>query len=988
MKLINGHLNTVYSFFNSTISIDDLFKTLEKNQISFFSVTEINNFFSYGPILAKTFNSNFKPIFGLELDAKIADKKYRYILYPKSKEGLKSLFLLSNLAINNSDITLADLLVIKDIAIVEHPLLGFYALTKQKNFFNNYFYSFQFFDLEANEDFIIENLNKTLIINCNQILDIADNAIIEVLHSLNNEKNNTYLYNLNFEFEVKNKLEEKLINQTNEFLKSSYFEINEVKYVIPEFKNSENMSSFDYLKFLIMKNIPKKFKKAEWTNEYIERLNFEFDIIQKLKFENYFLIIQDWVNWAKNNNIAIGPGRGSAAGSLICYLLNITEIDPLKYDLIFERFLNPSRVSMPDIDIDVQDDRRQEILDYIQQKYGKEYVANIVTFSTLGKKSAIRDVLRIHNVNSSTINNISKAISMSELSLQEEYEHNKIFRNAIDVLDNFEPYLAMKVVSETAKLEGLYRQTGTHAAGIIIGLEKLNTLIPTYDLSGYQQSQISMEYLEKFGLIKMDILGLKTLTTIKQIVNEINEHGNKFELKDIDYNDKKTFDLMSSGNTAGVFQLEGFGMINAIKKVKISNFDDIVAIISLFRPGPMENLDVYAKRKFGKEEMPKIHPKYDEILKPTYGVIVYQEQIMQIVQAIANMSFAEADNIRRIISKKKHDELPKIKKEFLANALSNNVSSTDALKIYNNIEKFADYGFNKSHAVAYATLAYQLAYLKTHYPLEFYNSVISSAHGSHTTISKYVAEARSNNIDILSPDINISDINSVIYNNKIYLPLIMIKGLGPETAKEIIENRKKYGPYKNFEHFYLASSYINQFGNSTLSLLIKASALRQFGYNQATLLNEIENNSDLKILANFFKNNPNKISEKEILNYEPDKILETDFLTQTDNEVELLGSPYNFSITSKYEKDGMRLNDLRNNVEYLIYVYCNKVTRRMTKFNKPYYSIDFQDSSKKIIVQAYNELKDKNWMDMSKSIVKIKLIKKEDRYLLLDWWKI
>ena len=990
MKLINGHLNTIYSFMNSAIQPQDFLDRIRENNCEYFSITERNNFFSLGYFLQNTQNSNLKPIFGLDLDLILEENKYRYILYPQNKEGLIELYKISHKILSNQDIYLKDVILIKNIFIVEHPLFGKYALTKdnsQTSLFSNYYFSFQYDKLAENEDFIAKNLNKCLIINHNVILDITENWIINILNHIENRNEKMFFEELQFDYEPKNQLETFLINQTNDFFKKCYIEFDKKQYVIPSFKNDENLSSIDYLKKLLAKNIKQKFSKETFTNVYSKRVSFEFDIIKKLKFEDYFLIIQDWVNWAKSNNIAIGPGRGSAAGSLICYLLNITEVDPIKHGLIFERFLNPDRVSMPDIDIDVQDNRRDEIIEYLINKYGFEYVASIVTFSSLGKKSAIRDVLRAYEISTIDINIISKSISNKPISLKEEYKTNKYFANALQNASKNDEAFASSLVDETSKLEGFYRQTGTHAAGIIIGHKKLTELIPTYVVDNNMlQTQISMEYLESFGLIKMDILGLKTLTTIKDLVDYINANKkSNFNLNQINYNDKLTFELLSTGNTIGIFQLEGYGMINAIRKIGISNFEDIVAIISLFRPGPMENIDEYAKRKQGKSQIPKVNDKYDAILANTYGVIVYQEQIMQIVQTVANMSFSQADLVRRAISKKDLTQMHKIKQEFIDKAVANHYSLKEATLIYDNIEKFADYGFNKSHAVAYATIAYQMAYLKAHFPLEFYASIISSAHGTHETIAKYVAEAQTMGIHILSPDINLSDSNAVIHNGKIILPFTMIKGIGPETVKQIVNNRREYGPYKDFEHFMIASSLIKQFGKSTIELLIKASVFRNFDLNQKSLLNAIDDNSNLTTIINVMKDTDEH--KKLLKNYKPKceiEKLSDDYTFDANNENELLGDVYNFSLTKKYEIEGQRLIDLHLFVEYVIYVYCSGVMKKQTSQGRTYYLINLQDSTQKISFAIYDNKLD--YLQLNKKIVKVKLIKKEfNRYILKDW---
>ena len=991
MKLINGHLNTIFSFLKSTIDPQSLIIFLEKNEQQYFCITEFDNFFSLAFFKNNNLNGKLKPIFGLNINLSVNDNEYEYILYPQNFEGLLNLYSLSSDVLSNKKVSLSDVILLENIDIVEHPINGMYAKTKQKFIYSNYYYSFEFNEIKEHEEFIKKNLNKCLIINHYCLFDELDNSIIKILSK--EKQNNRFLQSINFEFEINNQFEEFLINQTNDFLINHYFEVKNNNYIIPNFKNEENFDPSKFLVDLLKKQIKQKFNKDTWTLEYQNRLNLELNTIKSLKFENYFLIIQDWINWAKSNDILIGPGRGSAAGSLICYLLNITEIDPLKHGLIFERFLNKDRVSMPDIDTDVQDNKRQEIIKYIINKYGSENVSNIVTFSTLGKKSAIRDVLRINQANSelitsNVINKISKSISAKNELITEEIKTNKYLNQELDNLKD--KSLKDKIIYETSKLEGLYRQTGTHAAGIIIGHKKISEIIPTYYVEdNVLQSQVSMEYLENFGLIKMDILGLKTLTTIKEILNNIKTNtGKDINLKTIDYNDAKTLYLLSQGDTLGIFQLESYGMIKAIKKIQINNFNDIVAIISLYRPGPMDNLNIYASRKLGKEPIPSIHKEYDRILKSTYGIIIYQEQIMQIMQVVAKMSFSEADTIRRIISKKKIDDMISIKNSFIKNAINNNYSEKDAIEIFNNIEKFASYGFNKSHAVAYATLAYQMAYLKAYYPLEFYSSIISSAHGDQDLISKYVSEASNAGIKIESPEINYSSNIAQIINNKIYLPLSMIKGMGPETTKLIIENRKKYGLYSSFLHFLACTSLIKQFGLSTLELLIQSNSLRNFKYNQKTLLTEISNkNNDLMLYLDNIKykieENLDSIKNKQ---YNPSEIIEDDYDFELNNEIELLGQVYNFSLTKKYEVDGQRLIDLHKNNEYIIYLYCSKIIKKKTKFGNDYCTIYLQDSSQKIVFNIWNAKDD--YLKMDNKIIKAKLIKKDAKDFILKEWSV
>ncbi|WP_412031596.1 DNA polymerase III subunit alpha [Metamycoplasma buccale] len=991
MKLINGHLNTTFSFLESCIQANEAIKKAKENGMEYLCITEHTNFFSMPLFIQKCSENNIKPIFGLDIDLMVDQKLFRYILLPVNKKGFDELSEISYQSLSGKSQTLSEIILFKNIYIIEHPLYGFYALTKQVFEFQNYYYSFQFNSIQSNKDFIKSHVLKSLIINHNIISEFEDNDVLKVLRIMKNqEEKDNYIFDpLEFDFECNNELQETLIKNTNILIKNCYFEFKKQEYILPKFKNDKNISSEEYLLTLIKQKLVKVFKKEEWTKEYEKRLQYELSIINKLKFADYFLIIQDWINWAKNNDIAIGPGRGSSSGSLVSYILGITEVDPLKYGLIFERFLNPERVSMPDIDTDVQDDRRQEVIKYLVNKYGFDNVANIVTFSALGKKSAIRDVMRAYNVSPIQINLVSKTISNDDISLLEEYKKNKRFAIKLNELNPNDSEFANKIVNVTSKLEGFYRQTGTHAAGVVIGAKKIKELVPTYKVDDeIQQTQISMEYLEEFGLLKMDVLGLKTLTTIKEIVAQIEESRNiKIDLSKIPYDDHVTFKLLTNGNTIGVFQLESYGMIKTLKEVKVNKFEDIVAIISLFRPGPMENLHVYAKRKEKLEVIPQVTEKYDEVVKDTYGIIIYQEQIMQICQVVANMTFAEADNVRRIISKKKLDEMQAIKINFISRAIKNGYSSLLANQIYENIEKFAEYGFNKSHAVSYAITSYQMAYLKAHYPLEFYTAIISSAHGTHETIFKYVEEAKRMGISILSPDINLSKQNATVYNNKIILPFTMIKGLGPETIKLIVSNRDKIGKYTNFLHMFVSLLSIKSFGIANIELLIKSNALRSFGFNQATLLNEIDkDNSDLRLLFKVKKTENSSLFDyqEDIKNYQPTEILETNTEEETKNEIDLLGNSYNFSITSQYEKVGTRLADMHIGNEYLTILYCSNVIKRKSKSsNRDYYIVDLQDSTDKISIFVYANKPE--LLEIKNKIIQVTIIKTLDKYILRNW---
>ncbi|PZW00598.1 DNA polymerase III subunit alpha [Metamycoplasma auris] len=992
MKLLNLHLNTTYSFLQSTITVDEAISKALENNVEYLVFSEKNHFFSLGEANLKCIKNNLKPIFGLDVFLQVNNKEFRYNLFAKNKEAFYNLKLISYLLLSGRKFSVDEILEnYLDIILVENPHLSYFKETKIEIENKNYYIGIEFDELDSYLDSIDQNKN-ILIFNNFNILSLDDYSIIELLNKMSNRNSDLNLGNsFNFQFDSSLEIINRLFLRTNEFIKSLYFPLEKKEYLLPKFENDKNLQSDEYLKFLVFKKIRESVQLTSLFQQdiYATRLEKELNIIAKMNFSDYFLIVQDWVNWAKNNDIAIGPGRGSAAGSLVCFVLGITEIDPIKYNLIFERFLNTKRISTPDIDIDVQDDKRYQVINYLISKYGYDRVNNIVTFSTLGKKSAIRDVLRAYGTVPSKINSISKLISSNDDDLNEEYEKNTFLKKELEQLNSNDSEFASKVISQTSRISGFYRQIGTHAAGIIISSTPIIESIPiSKNVDNFLQTQISLEYLEYFGLIKMDILGLKTLTTIKEIESLINSKypNNKIDWEKINYYDKKTFELLSSGSTLGVFQVESPVMIKGLKEIQIDNFNDIAAVISLNRPGPIAYVSNYAKRKKGIEIIPSISIEYDKIVNATYGIIIYQEQIMQIAQKISNMPFEEADLLRKIISKKQANEMVRIKNEFINKAIQNGYDSKVANDIFNNIEKFADYGFNKSHAIAYSTLTFKMAYLKANYPLEFYASCITSANGAQATIAKYVNEAKNMGIEFISPNINKSTDIARIEDNKIVLPLGLIKGIGPEMVKLIVENRFEVKGYKNFVHCLLSLSKIKSLGRATLELLIKSGTFRDFNLSQQTMINELDSKSDLNI---FIRENITETNEKilnKVINYQLIDNNEDDEVLLQTNEIELLGQSYNYFATSKYEIEGNRLINTRSNNEYILIAQCVDVVERINKYRTKQQILYFQDSSYKVVsIQfKYNEELKK----LKNKIVKIKFIRRKENWIDLIDFKV
>ncbi len=630
------------------------------------------------------------------------------------------------------------------------------------------------------------------------------------------------------------------------------------------------------------------------TREYIDRLNYEINVIESMGYLDYFLIVADYVNEAKKRGYPIGPGRGSAAGALVSYCLGITDVDPLKYNLFFERFLNPERISMPDIDVDISDINRNDIIEYIANRFGNKRMSYIVTFSTIGAKQAIRDVGRIFSINQLDINSFASACKGSDMSLDENRkaypEFDKLCRDS---------YFG-EIYNLAKMIEGYIRQSSIHAAGIILNDEELEKIIPTSKtLDNKLICQYESIYIEEQGFLKMDILGLRNLTIIDNVVKRIRNRGIQFNLSNIPFDDKKTFLTLNAGLTKGIFQLESSGITQALKEVKISSFDDIVALLALYRPGPMQFIKTYAETKNRGLPIKKISPEIDYILAPTYGVIIYQEQIMQIVQIVASFSLGEADLFRRAISKKDESKMSGLKDRFISGALKNKYPKEVALKIYDMIYSFANYGFNKSHSVAYAIISYQMAYLKANYPAEFYAALLDSQSLNDASFVKYLNEFSLSDIKLCIPDINQSEKHYKVRYNKIILPFTAIKGLPIDVINAILNERKVNGPFKDYLQFF--KRLVNyDIDVKHIKTLIKAGALDSFNYNRSSLL----------MNANvFYSYAQNSNSQFSLLSEEDEKRIQPIFKkipedesTKIDDEVETIGILLSSSLFSKYEK--------------------------------------------------------------------------------------
>ena len=572
---------------------------------------------------------------------------------------------------------------------------------------------------------------------------------------------------------------------------------------------------------------------------YDTRLQYEVSVISNMKFSGYFLIVSDYINWAKSNNIPVGPGRGSGAGSLVAWCLSITDLDPIRFGLIFERFLNPDRISMPDFDIDFCQEGRDDVIKYVKDKYPNK-VAQIITFGKLQARMALRDIGRVLGLPYGRVDQLCKMIPFDPsrpLSLAESIA----IEPRLQKEEKNDPIIK-KLINYSLQLEGLYRNVATHAAGVVIGDRDLDELVPLYkDLSStlpIPVTQFDMKSSEETGLVKFDFLGLKTLTVIKKTIDFIHKDDASFDISKIDLSDKKTFELLGSGETMGIFQLESSGMREVLKQLKPNQFEDIIALVALYRPGPMQNIPTYIARKHGKEQPDYLHENLKDILKETYGVIIYQEQVMQIAQALSGFSASKADILRKAMGKKKSAEMERQKKDFIEGAINNGISKDQAIYIFQLVEKFAQYGFNKSHAAAYALIAFQTAYLKTHYPIYFFCASMNTELSNTDKLNLFYEELKRLNIDIKPPNINYSFAEFLPRNKTIYYALSAIKAVGYEAISNIVEERKKNGIFNSVSNF-LSRTDSKNLNKLQLEGLIKSGSLDTLDENRKKLFEKV-----------------------------------------------------------------------------------------------------------------------------------------------------
>ncbi len=812
-------IRTDYSLLSSLIKIKELISFLKEHNITTCGILDLN-LYGVGEFYNTCLEHNIKPIIGL--DVMLND--HHLYLYAKNYRGYQNLIKL-NTIVTQRPLSIQELKKYQSNLITVLPMAS-QSLYQDISSFMSELYLGYWNDFEKKNALIISQK----IVWLNQVLALKSETTkyLNYLKIINEERPTDNEYANNYFIVPTNQND---IKTTIDFAALIDLKIPTNPLLLPKY-DEKIKDSWSYLANLSKKGLEKRLPK-EIPPVYLERLKYELAVIQKMGFEDYFLIVYDYVKYAKKNNILVGPGRGSAAGSLVSYVLGITNVDPIKYQLLFERFLNPDRVTLPDIDLDFEFTKREQVINYIKERYGNDQVALIMTYGTLSSKQVIRDVGKCLELDSYLIDQIANLLD-PKLSLKMNLRNPKLKT----LIDNDEKLHQLFVVS--LHLEGLKRHISTHAAGIVIANQPLENIIPIAKTGEMLLTGITMDYLEQNGLLKMDLLALKNLTIIQNVIELIYQDTKQIiNLNELPLDDQKAIKLFNQVETTGIFQFETNGMKNFLTKLKPTCFADIIAATALFRPGPMENIDTFIKRKTGQEKITYLHPLLETILTETYGIIVYQEQIMQILVAMGGYTYAEADNIRRAMSKKKKEVIEHEKEIFVAKAIKQGIKEEIATNVYDLILKFANYGFNKAHSVPYALISYQMAYLKSNYPEYFMANLLNMNIGSDLKTKEYLDEIKKYDIKILKPDINQSTATYQISSNGILLPLNSIKNIGENSVKAIVDERIKNGLYQDYFDF-IARLYKQNINRQTIEYLIDGGAFNSLAINRQTLLNNLD----------------------------------------------------------------------------------------------------------------------------------------------------
>lgn len=817
-----------YSLLSSLLKVDDIINYAKQSNISSIAISD-TNMYATMEFINKCKKENIKPIIGLHIlleDASI-------VLYAKNHNGYKSLIKLSTIQ-SERKAQVEDLAKYNNEVIAILPFESKEKYNELTNIYSDLYIGYTN-KKEATEALL--QTKKVVFFRESLYLTKNDEDTLPYLYRIRDGKtiSDDYIYETaNHELIIKNIMDLSdnagLIN-TQVISDNCNLEFPPSKLLLPIYPCDDPSK---YLFELCKAGLSKRLN-GNVPENYRQRLSYELKIIDEMGFPNYFLVVYDFIKYSKKNKILVGPGRGSAAGSLVAYSLGITDIDPIEYDLLFERFLNPERKTMPDIDTDFPDNRRGEVIDYVIEKYGKRRVCGIVTFGTLSAKQVIRDVSRVLNIPQYKVDSLCKFIpGVTKEKLKDFYAKNQAFKARVD-----SDTLLSNMFQIATKLEGFPRHTSSHAAGIVMCQVDLDEVIPLTTGDGMYLTGYTMEYLEDLGLLKMDFLGLKNLTIIDNILTDIkNQTGEIIEFTKIPLDDKETLNIFETANTSGIFQFESTGMRNFLRRFKPNTFEDIFAAIALFRPGAAVNIDSYIRRKHKEEKITYLDKCLEPILKDTYGILIYQEQIIQLANIYAGYTLGEADILRRAMSKKKVDLLKAEEDKFIEKSLQKGHAYDQAKKIFDLILNFAGYGFNRSHSVAYSIIAYKMAYLKTHYKTIFFANLLTNVIGSESKTHEYIMEAKANKIDVIKPTINKSSDRYIVEENKIIYPISNIRTIG-SVISEVIKKARGREPFTDIYDCF-SRLYIEGLGKKNFETLILADVFKEFNYNRATLIYNLD----------------------------------------------------------------------------------------------------------------------------------------------------
>lgn len=971
------YVQTEYSILQSACKIKPLIEKLKEQHLHSCAIVDEGTMYGTIKFYQECNKNNIKPVIGLKVKYHYNDKTNNIVLLAINNFGYQNLMKISSrlqLTNNNIDFEYLQKTTMGLIAILPYEEsivqkylerndaknaiqtlellreiysdfyigLGIKSITNS-NFIDNYFkllknYNYQFVALPK-----VSFINESDYDAYTTLKAIKNNGVL--VEGIENDKNN-YLHDVkSVETIYYNHYD--MLENTSKISNMCNVQIEFGKYQLPLYESG--LDSFAYLKELCSIGLEKRMQNFEYSydkRKYYDRLNYELNVINEMGFSDYFLIVYDYVKYAKKNNIFVGPGRGSAPASLVAYSLGITEIDPLYYNLLFERFLNKERLSMPDIDIDFPDDRRDEVIRYVGKKYGKNRVAHILTFGTFKIRQAINDCARVFKLNDVKTKEIYKHLqAVNTYKVYDNPSLKTLIEASSDLqllMNNYEDI--NKVLTIACKIQDIPRNISTHAAGIVITKFDLVNYTPLDEgLDEIYQTQYEAKDLEALGLLKMDFLGLKNLTNIAKTIELIRKDIPDFTLPKNE-NDYDTYKMMREGDLTGVFQLESAGMRKVIMQLKTSTFDDITHALALYRPGPMDIIPSFIRRKFNEEKVEYPHKDLEPILKETYGMIVYQDQIMLIACKFAGYTLGRADILRRAVSKKKKEVLEQERINFVESSVNRGYSSDTANMIYDYIVKFADYGFNKAHSVAYAKIAYLTAYLKCHYFAYYMSTLMTSFMGSSSEMLEYTKEATKKNVEVLNPNIKLSTDEFEVIKGKIYFPLSIIKGLGEIKTKQCIEERTK-AQFKGYEDFVERTK--DFLAISLLENIIYSGALDDFGLTKKAMIENLKSIID--------RSNYGFIKDMIKTDY-TDEEFSYGILQEKELEVIGINIKYNFyqqfaSFYSKYNL--VKIANLSENKEARTIGTVKRVRETKTKNNETMAFVEITDDTSNIEIVLF-----------------------------------